>query len=176
MEAELSVPHKSNPAGREIAIESSGGWKFPVQGHARLGHITIPTAPSFADITPQQTIPAISGSGAIADVTYFFSDHLGNVRLSYTSICGPPHYHETMFLNNVRKYFPFGTVLREWQPWDERYAFQGQEHDSETGYDYFKYRMYDAEVARFGGVDPLRGKYLAWSSFSFSGNKCLSLK
>jgi RHS repeat-associated protein len=79
-----------------------------------------------------------------------------------------------MFLNNIREYFPFGTTLREWQPWDERYAFQGQEHDEETGYDYFKYRMYDAEVARFGGVDPLRGKYPFYSSFSFSGNKVVA--
>jgi RHS repeat-associated protein len=140
-------------------------------GHARLEHVGTTNGSSFADITPQQTIPALSGSASLVDVTYHFNDHLGNVRLSYTTVCGPPHYHETMFLNNIREYFPFGTTLREWLPWDERYAFQGQEHDKETGCDYFRYRMYDPEVARFNSVDPLREKYPHNSPFAFSENR-----
>jgi len=105
---------------------------------------------------------------------HFFTDHQGNVRLRYNT--NADCEEEKMLLLNVRPSrasgtAPFETTLRQWTSDRGRYAFQGQEHDPETGYDYFKYRMYDAETGRFNGVDPLRGKYPHNSAFAFSENR-----
>jgi RHS repeat-associated protein len=50
---------------------------------------------------------------------------------------------------------------------DARYKFTGKERDLETNYDYFGARYYDARIARWLQVDPLAGKYPAWSPFNY---------
>ncbi len=54
-----------------------------------------------------------------------------------------------------------------------KYGFQGQEHDEETGFDNYKYRMHDPRLGRFFAIDPLIDKYPFYSSYSFSGNRII---
>ena len=53
---------------------------------------------------------------------------------------------------------------------DTRYKFTGKERDTETGYDYFGARYYDARIGRWHTVDPLadRGVLRSWSSYHYS--------
>jgi RHS repeat-associated protein len=58
-----------------------------------------------------------------------------------------------------------------------RYGFQGQEKDDEIKGEgnsvNFTFRMYDPRVGSFFAVDPLSGKYLYYSPYSFSGNRVI---
>jgi RHS repeat-associated protein len=49
-------------------------------------------------------------------------------------------------------------------------GFTGKERDAETGWDYFGARYYDAAMGRWLSVDPLAGKYLAYSPYIYTFN------
>ena len=53
---------------------------------------------------------------------------------------------------------------------DGRYKFTGKERDSETQYDYFGARYYDARIGRWLQVDPLGGKYPSISPYVYCAN------
>ena len=49
------------------------------------------------------------------------------------------------------------------------------EGDLEIGWLYYGARMYDAEIGRFTGVDPLAEKFAAWTSYHYVHNNPISL-
>jgi RHS repeat-associated protein len=56
-------------------------------------------------------------------------------------------------------YYPYGKALKSYNlNTAERYQSTGHERDTETGWDYRLARLYDADVGRFLGVDPLAGE------------------
>jgi RHS repeat-associated protein len=81
------------------------------------------------------------------------SDHLGNTRVTYTSTATCDGVSYT--LDHVRDYYPYGKILREFVNAKERFGFNGNEREEESGLDYFNARYYDADVCRFLGVDPV---------------------
>jgi RHS repeat-associated protein len=56
----------------------------------------------------------------------------------------------------------------------QRYKFTGKERDTETGYDDFGPRLYDARIARFLGPDPHGSSYPALSPYCYVGNNPLA--
>ncbi|MEZ5002057.1 MAG: RHS repeat-associated core domain-containing protein [Chitinophagales bacterium] len=79
-------------------------------------------------------------------------------------------------------YYPFGMVMptRSFTSNDGgyRFAFQGQEKDSEIsgtkgGHLAFKYRIHDARLGRFLSIDPLAADYPFYSTYAFSGNRVI---
>jgi RHS repeat-associated protein len=81
------------------------------------------------------------------------SDVNGNTRVVYhtNATCSGTSY----VLDQVNDYYPFGKSLREFVNERERYTFNGNEREEESGLDYFNARYYDADVCRFFGVDPI---------------------
>jgi RHS repeat-associated protein len=81
------------------------------------------------------------------------SDVNGNTRVVYhtNATCSGTSY----VLDQVNDYYPFGKSLREFVNERERYTFNGNEREEESGLDYFNARYYDADVCRFLGVDPV---------------------
>jgi RHS repeat-associated protein len=81
------------------------------------------------------------------------SDANGNTRVVYhtNATCSGTSY----VLDQVNDYYPFGKSLREFVNERERYTFNGNEREEESGLDYFNARYYDADVCRFLGVDPV---------------------
>ncbi len=57
---------------------------------------------------------------------------------------------------------------------DARYKYTEKERDSETGYDYFGARYYDARIGRWLSVDPLSASYSDQSPFVYALNSPLS--
>jgi len=102
---------------------------------------------------------------------YFLKDHLGSVKV-IVNASGARVAHND--------YYPFGMLMpgrmQEASSVDGRYKFTGKERDTETNYDYFGARYYDARIGRWLQVDPLGEKYPKLSPYVYCENKPLILK
>ena len=129
-----------------------------------------------------------------------YTDHLGNVRLSYTQ---DPQTGALAILEE-NHYYPFGLQHKNYnsditkidllpQQNNEKglketappsvplqnprymYKFQGQERQDEfgLGWDSFKWRNYNPEIGRFMTIDPLAEIYRNWGGYVFSGNRVI---
>jgi RHS repeat-associated protein len=105
--------------------------------------------------------PGNEGDGR-PQVSYYNYDHLGNTRVVYHSVinCAADSIH--YMLEYAADYYPFGSILREWSNCEKsRFLFTHKERDAETGWDNLGARLYDSDVCRFLGVDPL-GEERSW--------------
>ncbi len=115
---------------------------------------------------------------------YNYTDHLGNVRMSYTDngteakILEENHYypfglkHENYAsekFNIVKEpngdlYVIQPTERREWQ-----YKYNGKEWQDELGLNFYDYgaRNYDAAIGRWMNVDPLAELSRRWSPYTY---------
>ncbi len=88
-----------------------------------------------------------------------------------------PHFYEILGEKRGQQkkcvnYYPFGLTFNSWHVSPEnKYKFQGQEHQDETGWDSFKWRNHDPALGRFFNVDPLAEKFYYNSPYAFSENK-----
>ncbi|WP_187270917.1 RHS repeat-associated core domain-containing protein [Neolewinella aurantiaca] len=65
-------------------------------------------------------------------------------------------------------YYPYGKILREYKACNQnRYLSTHHERDKDTGYDNRGARLYDSEIGRFLGVDPLASEFPAWSPYNY---------
>jgi RHS repeat-associated protein len=96
---------------------------------------------------------------------YYLKDHVGSVKV-IVNASGNRVAHTDMD--------PFGYEMpgrvQDSSSVDGRYKFTGKERDTETTYDYFGARYYDARIARWLQVDPLAGKYVGWSPYVYVYN------
>lgn len=75
----------------------------------------------------------------------------------------------------VDDYYPFGLTFNSYSVAPEnKYKFQGQEHQDETGWDSFKWRNHQPDIGRFFNVDPLAEDYYYNSPYAFSENKVIA--
>jgi RHS repeat-associated protein len=128
---------------------------------------------------------------------YNYTDHLGNIRLSYgidpetnvLKILEENHYYpfglkHTNYNSDIRKYTketdPITQLLKlkilpptDGKPLEYKYKHQGQERQDELGlnWDSFKWRNYDYAIARFMSIDPLAEDYTYNSPYAFAENK-----
>ncbi|WP_080776607.1 RHS repeat-associated core domain-containing protein [Chryseobacterium phocaeense] len=121
---------------------------------------------------------------------YNFTDHLGNVRLSYTDtnadgIIQPRSYNTSVCLPKigclgewkpgeiveVDNYYPFG-LLHNYTATNQnvyQYKYNGKELQETGMYDYGA-RMYMPDLGRWGVVDPLAEQYRRFSTYSYTVN------
>jgi len=123
---------------------------------------------------------------------YNYTDHLGNVRMSYAKNPASPselkiieenhyypfglkhqNYNSEEFLfdkkdSNLQLRAPVGGQILPYQ-----YKYQGQERQDELGlnWDSFKYRNYDYAIGRFMNLDPLAEDYSYQSPYNFAENR-----
>ena len=114
----------------------------------------VPTAEGYYDLTKNKYI-------------YNYTDHLGNVRLSYTK--GASGGAEIIEENN---YYPFGLKHQGYNSTSlannaYQYKYNGKELQETGMYDYGA-RMYMPELGRWGVVDPLAEKTLDPYSYVWS--------
>ncbi|HFK5529575.1 TPA: RHS repeat domain-containing protein, partial [Elizabethkingia anophelis] len=116
----------------------------------------VPTSEGYYDVVKNKYI-------------YNYTDHLGNVRLSYTK--GASGGAEIIEENN---YYPFGLKHQGYNSSSlannaYQYKYNGKELQETGMYDYGA-RMYMPELGRWGVVDPLAEKYQTISSYQYVAN------
>ena len=139
-------------------------------------------------------------TSVIGGFSYVFNytDHLGNIRLSYTWV------NNALQIMEENHYYPFGLKHSKYnsnayefveiENGDDyyigidpvtpgvrkvyQYKFQGQERQDELGlnWDSFKWRNYDYAIGRFMSIDPLTEEYNTWSPYTFSGNRVIDAR
>jgi RHS repeat-associated protein len=112
---------------------------------------------------------------AIPAYVYNYTDHLGNVRVSYANVNG-----ETKILEE-NNYYPFGMKHEGYNNYvngntNYKYKFQAQELQTETGWYSFKWRNYMPDIGRFFSVDPLSEGYEWQSVYVFGSNQPVHAK
>jgi RHS repeat-associated protein len=120
---------------------------------------------------------------------YNYTDHLGNIRLSYTEVPSS----SSLKIIEESNYYPFGlkhanynaqefdfrqselgfnVVLKPTANNDYNLKFNGKELQEELGLNVYDYgaRHYMADIGRWGVVDPLAEKYNSWSGYNYALN------
>lgn len=111
---------------------------------------------------------------------YNYTDHLGNIRLSYTN--GPEDVARILEENH---HYPFGLKHKgynEIPPSSDnliisyQYKYQSQELQDELGLNWysFKWRNYMPDIGRFFNIDPFAEQYNYQSPYNFAENKVVS--
>ncbi|MDV3677452.1 sugar-binding protein, partial [Elizabethkingia anophelis] len=116
----------------------------------------VPTSEGYYDVVKNKYI-------------YNYTDHLGNVRLSYTK--GASGGAEIIEENN---YYPFGLKHQGYNTASlansaYQYKYNGKELQETGMYDYGA-RMYMPELGRWGVVDPLAEKMTRHSPYNYAFN------
>ncbi|HLO73032.1 MAG TPA: DUF6443 domain-containing protein [Flavobacterium sp.] len=146
-----------------------------------------PHAEGYVKYTPA------SGKGSVAKYNYIFNytDHLGNVRLSYATdpsdgvlkIIEENHYYpfglkhsnynsDQLILEKseeeILKFVPTNPLLTS----TYNYKYNGKEYQDELGLNMYDYgaRNYMADIGRWGSIDGKAEKYLSLSPYHYAGN------
>jgi RHS repeat-associated protein len=114
----------------------------------------------------------INLNGSSVEYHYHLKDHLGNVRMVIT-----PDGNNQPVVLQANDYYPFGMAYNmnfqsgggAIQP--NKYLYNSKEEQEMPGkwLDY-GWRMYDAQLGRWHGVDPLAEKYYPISPYAYVGN------
>ncbi|MCT2408267.1 RHS repeat-associated core domain-containing protein [Chryseobacterium antibioticum] len=104
---------------------------------------------------------------------YSYTDHLGNVRLSYSKTSSGSA--EVLEENN---YYPFGlkhegyNILYGNPAYN--YEYNGKELQKETGWSDYGARMYLSDIGRWGVIDPLAEQMRRYSPYNYAFNNPVS--
>lgn len=119
----------------------------------------------------------VSYKGGAYNYVFNYTDHLGNVRLSYQDKNKNGNISSVDEILEENNYYPFGLKQEgenaiNGQP-NYKYKYQGQERQDELwlNWDSFKWRNYDYAIGRFMSIDPLAMDYTYNSPYAFQENK-----
>jgi RHS repeat-associated protein len=93
---------------------------------------------------------------------YYLKDHLGTIKMTVDAAGNTTGYDD---------YYPFGMQMDgrcNSSSADARYKFTSKERDTESGYDYFGARYYDARVGRWLSVDALAIEYPSLAPYVYA--------
>ncbi|WP_159102993.1 DUF6443 domain-containing protein [Flavobacterium sp. B17] len=105
---------------------------------------------------------------------YTYTDHLGNVRLSYSrnTTSGSAEVLEE------NSYYPFGlrhdTNILSVNNSSYKYQYNGKELQTETGWNDYGARMYMSDIARWGVIDPLAETSRRFSPYNYAYDNPIS--
>jgi len=172
----LSIMH---PQGRIVNHYTLSGTKLGKMLFDRYGNLTYQEQ-YYGDLVIKDGQPTrilhgdgtISLNGSSVEYHYHLKDHLGNVRL----VIAPDGNNQPVVLQ-ANDYYPFGMAYTKnfqsgggpQQP--NKYLYNSKEEQEMPGkfLDY-GWRMYDAQLGRWHGVDPLAEKYSRWSPYVYTLN------
>ncbi|MEA1896552.1 MAG: DUF6443 domain-containing protein, partial [Bacteroidota bacterium] len=105
---------------------------------------------------------------------YFLKDHLGNTRVSFLAD------GDSAVLTQENHYYPFGmqmyginsTSLESPDEHPNNFLYNGKELQSAFSLNWYDYhaRLYDPQLARFTGIDPVSEQFENLSTYNYAGN------
>ncbi len=104
---------------------------------------------------------------------YILRDHLGNTRVTFADLNSNSEVDETEILQQ-NHYYPFGMNIEgSWSRGTNKYQYNGKEIDNDFGLDWYHYgfRMYDAAIGRFTGVDPISSDFPHVTAYNYAENE-----
>ncbi len=112
------------------------------------------------------------GPSYVFSYIYNYTDHLGNIRLSYTN----NGINAAIIEEN--HYYPFGLKHKKYGMADPvpkltyQYKYNGQERQDELNlnWDSYKWRNYDFAIGRFMSIDPITEEFVSISPYQFAHN------
>ncbi|MDT8411593.1 MAG: hypothetical protein RQ875_03955 [Vicingaceae bacterium] len=151
-----------------------------IYGSSRLGNNNAPVE-MIATTPPNPS----QYSHHIGYRQYELSNHLGSVRVvisdlkqlnnqgDLTTIDANDYFSPSVL--SFSDTYPFGMSMRDFNPNEMRYFFQGQEKEKDAVFEglAFKYRIHDARIGRFLSIDPLFRSFPHNSSYAFSENRVI---
>jgi len=132
--------------------------------------------------TGQSVKGSLGGITTYSGYSYVFqyTDHLGNVRLSYSDSNLDGSINASSEIIEESNYYPFGlkqkgynnTVSGNGNALAQQWSFLGQEKidDLDINWLTFRYRNYMPDIGRFFGVDPVSSEYMSISTYQFAHN------
>ena len=115
------------------------------------------------------------GGNPSYDYVFNYTDHLGNIRLSYSDANKNGIAEKTEILEE-NNYYAFGLKHKNYNTVNSqpayKYKYNGKELQDELGLNVYDYgaRNYDPAVGRWFNYDPLAEKYLSISSYVYCAN------
>jgi len=145
-----------NSTERTTTTDYLDGFQYTVNYLGTVSLDLVPTAEGYFDFKSNWYI-------------YNYTDHLGNVRLSYRK-----DYLGNAYPVDENNYYPFGLKHEGYNNSGGNAAYQykynGKELQLESGmYDYGA-RMYMPDLGRWGVVDPLAETSRRWSPYTYAYN------
>lgn len=125
----------------------------------------LPTAGGYARASS-------TGTGYAYQYVHNYTDHLGNVRLSYSDTDNDGAINPTYEILEENSYYPFGLKhagYNDGYAYGNKYKYNGKEFQDELGLNFYDYgaRNYDPAIGRWMNIDPLAEKMPEWSPYSF---------
>ncbi|MET0944222.1 MAG: RHS repeat-associated core domain-containing protein, partial [Flavobacterium sp.] len=123
-------------------------------------------------------VSAVEG-GVPESFNYVFNytDHLGNIRLSYGV---NPNFPSKTMIFEENNYYPFGLKHSNYNVYwvekeDYKYKYNGFEYQDELGLNVYDYgaRNYDPALGRWMNIDPLAETSRRWSPYAYCYNNPL---
>jgi RHS repeat-associated protein len=185
---------KGAPTYTSVATEYLNGY------HYEGGDLKFfPTAEGYVNVTEGLMIIG-GGRSKSYSYVYNYTDHLGNVRLSYTRQTSRSQPIPITTVLEENHYYPFGlkhkkygSTVKDFVVIDEeteegyyvgidilppqarktyQYKYNGKEWQDELGLNFYDYgaRNYDPAIGRWMNIDPLAEKFSNISSYVYTAN------
>jgi RHS repeat-associated protein len=125
--------------------------------------------------------------GGKFNYVYNYTDHLGNIRVSYTlnpadgqlKILEENHYYPFGLKHSnynvdkvdfVKDETGFFVILKSVERNKNQYKYNGKEFQDELGLNWYDYqaRNYDPAIGRWMNIDPLAEQYRRWSPYTYA--------
>ncbi|MFD2566828.1 DUF6443 domain-containing protein [Pseudotenacibaculum haliotis] len=166
----------------QVATEYAGNYVYEETSYVGGGSSGI--ALQFFNHAEGYVKANVTSSGVEMSYVYQYKDHLGNVRLTYADSDNNGTINASTEIIEESNYYPFGLKHKGYNIvtssngnslGQKEKTFQDQRYDDDLGLNWhaFKYRNYDASLARFHNIDPLAAKYPYNSTYAFSENKVI---
>jgi len=136
-------------------------------------YTTSNTSPTTLDFFPTAE-GYVKNTAGVYSYVFNYTDHLGNVRLSYCDVNGDGVLTNTEILDE-NNYYPFGlkhSGYNYYPPTGNNYKYNGKELQEELGLNLtaMDFRQYDNTLGRFNVIDPLTDEDYGISPYAFAGN------
>ncbi len=163
MENNKGIEYLYSAAGQKLAKYMYSGDTLVAEKNYLGSYVYNQSGLEYVLIGEGKVIPA----GDTLLYEYFITDHLGNVRVSYTK--GANGKAEIVQENH---YYPFGMTMPGMSfvsGLENKYLYNGKELQDEFGFGMYDYhaRFYDPQLGRWHAVDPHAELYNSHSPYNY---------